>query len=40
VTLPVDGGTWASGGWLKSRDGDVWELNVGLSSTLDKPISS
>jgi NAD(P)-dependent dehydrogenase (short-subunit alcohol dehydrogenase family) len=39
VTLPVDGGTWASGGWLKTLDGQSWELNVGLSSALDKPVS-
>jgi len=38
VTLPVDGGTWASGGWLKTNDGQSWELNVGLHSALDKPV--
>ncbi len=27
VTLPVDGGTWASSGWLRSADGGGWTLN-------------
>lgn len=30
VTLPVDGGTWAAGGWVRGRDGK-WTLNEGLS---------
>ena len=30
VTLPVDGGTWAAGGWVRGRDGR-WTLNEGLS---------
>ncbi len=41
VNLPVDGGTFASSGWLKTLDGSAWELNVGLlTSALDKPMSS
>jgi NAD(P)-dependent dehydrogenase (short-subunit alcohol dehydrogenase family) len=28
--LPVDGGTWAAGGWVRGRDGK-WTLNEGLS---------
>lgn len=28
--LPVDGGTWASSGWVRGRDGK-WTLNEGLS---------
>ncbi|PKQ00044.1 MAG: short-chain dehydrogenase [Alphaproteobacteria bacterium HGW-Alphaproteobacteria-13] len=30
VCLPVDGGTWASSGWVRGRDGR-WTLNEGLS---------
>lgn len=30
VTLPVDGGTLAAGGWVRGRDGR-WTLNEGLS---------
>ncbi|HEX2813951.1 MAG TPA: glucose 1-dehydrogenase [Sphingopyxis sp.] len=30
VLLPVDGGTWASSGWVRGRDGR-WTLNEGLS---------
>lgn len=30
VTLPVDGGTWAAGGWVRGRD-RKWTLNEGLS---------
>ncbi|HMO77272.1 MAG TPA: glucose 1-dehydrogenase [Sphingopyxis sp.] len=30
VLLPVDGGTWASSGWVRARDGK-WTLNEGLS---------
>lgn len=30
VVLPVDGGTWAAGGWVRGRDGK-WTLNEGLS---------
>lgn len=29
VVLPVDGGTWAGGGWVRARDGS-WTLNEGL----------
>lgn len=29
VVLPVDGGTWASSGWVRGRDGK-WTLNEGL----------
>jgi NAD(P)-dependent dehydrogenase (short-subunit alcohol dehydrogenase family) len=30
IFLPVDGGTWASSGWVRGRDGR-WTLNEGLS---------
>jgi NAD(P)-dependent dehydrogenase (short-subunit alcohol dehydrogenase family) len=30
VLLPVDGGTWAAGGWVRGRNGK-WTLNEGLS---------
>lgn len=30
VVLPVDGGTWASSGWVRGQDGR-WTLNEGLS---------
>ncbi|MCW1384788.1 SDR family oxidoreductase [Novosphingobium sp. KCTC 2891] len=30
VVLPVDGGTWAGGGWVRGRNGQ-WTLNEGLS---------
>ena len=30
TVLPVDGGTWASSGWVRGRDGK-WTLNEGLS---------
>lgn len=30
VVLPVDGGTWAAGGWVRARNGK-WTLNEGLS---------
>ncbi len=30
ILLPVDGGTWASSGWVRGRDGK-WTLNEGLS---------
>jgi NAD(P)-dependent dehydrogenase (short-subunit alcohol dehydrogenase family) len=30
VVLPVDGGTWAAGGWVRGRDGR-WTLNEGLA---------
>lgn len=30
VTLPVDGGTWASSGWMRDPDNN-WTLNQGLS---------
>ena len=40
VNLAVDGGTFASSGWLKTLDDSAWELNVGLlTSALDKPVS-
>jgi NAD(P)-dependent dehydrogenase (short-subunit alcohol dehydrogenase family) len=26
VTLPVDGGTWASGGWVRAPDAGAWQL--------------
>jgi hypothetical protein len=29
VVLPVDGGTWASGGWMRDDEGS-WTLNQGL----------
>jgi NAD(P)-dependent dehydrogenase (short-subunit alcohol dehydrogenase family) len=29
IVLPVDGGTWASSGWVRGRDGR-WTLNEGL----------
>ncbi len=29
TVLPVDGGTWAASGWMRSRDGG-WTLNEGL----------
>jgi NAD(P)-dependent dehydrogenase (short-subunit alcohol dehydrogenase family) len=28
VTLPVDGGAWASGGWVRRRQGGDWTLNT------------
>ncbi len=30
VTLPVDGGTWAAGGWLRSKEGGGWTLCDGI----------
>lgn len=30
VLLPVDGGTWAAGGWVRGRNGK-WTLNEGLA---------
>ncbi|GHA05018.1 SDR family NAD(P)-dependent oxidoreductase [Novosphingobium arvoryzae] len=30
VTLPVDGGTWAAGGWVRGSNGK-WTLNEGLT---------
>ena len=30
ILLPVDGGTWASSGWVRGRNGK-WTLNEGLS---------
>jgi NAD(P)-dependent dehydrogenase (short-subunit alcohol dehydrogenase family) len=30
VVLPVDGGTWAAGGWVRGRDGK-WTLNEGMN---------
>jgi NAD(P)-dependent dehydrogenase (short-subunit alcohol dehydrogenase family) len=30
VVLPVDGGTWASSGWVRGRNGR-WTLNEGLN---------
>lgn len=30
TVLPVDGGTWAAGGWVRGRDGK-WTLNEGLT---------
>jgi NAD(P)-dependent dehydrogenase (short-subunit alcohol dehydrogenase family) len=30
VTLPVDGGTWAAGGWLRARAGGGWTLADGM----------
>jgi hypothetical protein len=30
VLLPVDGGTWASSGWMRNPDG-IWTLNQGLN---------
>lgn len=30
VLLPVDGGTWAAGGWVRGRNGK-WTLNEGLT---------
>jgi NAD(P)-dependent dehydrogenase (short-subunit alcohol dehydrogenase family) len=30
IVLPVDGGTWAAGGWVRGSDGK-WTLNEGLS---------
>ena len=29
VNVPVDGGTWASSGWLRKAEGDGWTLNPG-----------
>jgi len=29
ITLPIDGGTWASSGWVRNREGG-WTLNQGL----------
>jgi NAD(P)-dependent dehydrogenase (short-subunit alcohol dehydrogenase family) len=31
VTLPVDGGTWAAGGWLRRKEGDGWILCDGIA---------
>jgi NAD(P)-dependent dehydrogenase (short-subunit alcohol dehydrogenase family) len=36
VTLPIDGGTWAAGGWVRGRDGG-WTLNEGLSFGIHSP---
>jgi NAD(P)-dependent dehydrogenase (short-subunit alcohol dehydrogenase family) len=30
ATIPVDGGTWASSGWIRTKDGR-WTLNEGLN---------
>jgi NAD(P)-dependent dehydrogenase (short-subunit alcohol dehydrogenase family) len=30
VVLPVDGGTWAAGGWVRGRNGK-WTLNEGMA---------
>jgi hypothetical protein len=30
VTLPVDGGTWAAGGWLRAKEGGGWTLCDGI----------
>jgi NAD(P)-dependent dehydrogenase (short-subunit alcohol dehydrogenase family) len=30
VTLPVDGGAWASSGWIRQADGDGWTLGGGV----------
>jgi NAD(P)-dependent dehydrogenase (short-subunit alcohol dehydrogenase family) len=30
VTLPVDGGAWASSGWIRRADGDGWTLGGGV----------
>jgi NAD(P)-dependent dehydrogenase (short-subunit alcohol dehydrogenase family) len=34
VTLPVDGGTWAAGGWLRAKEGGGWTLAEGMRFTL------
>jgi len=34
VTLPVDGGTWAAGGWLRAKEGGGWTLSEGMRFTL------
>jgi NAD(P)-dependent dehydrogenase (short-subunit alcohol dehydrogenase family) len=34
VTLPVDGGTWASGGWLRAKEGGGWTLSEGMKFSL------
>jgi NAD(P)-dependent dehydrogenase (short-subunit alcohol dehydrogenase family) len=31
VTLPVDGGTWAAGGWLRAKEGGGWTLCDGIA---------
>ena len=36
VVLPVDGGTWASSGWIRAVDGG-WTLNPGLRAELPRP---
>jgi len=40
VTLPVDGGTWAAGGWLRTKEGGGWTLCDGLgpSGTVPQPL--
>ena len=27
IVLPVDGGSWASSGWFRTRDGTGWALH-------------
>ena len=34
VTLPVDGGTWAAGGWLRAKEGGGWTLSEGMRFAL------
>ena len=34
VTLPVDGGTWASSGWLRAKEGGGGTLNEGIKFSL------
>ncbi|HEU4427955.1 MAG TPA: SDR family oxidoreductase, partial [Myxococcota bacterium] len=34
VTLPVDGGTWAAGGWLRAKQDGGWTLAEGMRFTL------
>jgi len=31
VTLPVDGGTWAAGGWLRTKEDGEWTLCDGIA---------
>jgi len=43
VTLPVDGGTWAAGGWLRAKKGEGWTLCDGTADryvTVPRPVES
>ena len=31
IVLPIDGGTWASSGWVRLRDSKGWTLNQGIA---------